>query len=81
MSSSSGTLPGQTGSDPYTYANRLQLKDSDGDVIGVARAYGFLNNSLYVYDVKMFQVIVTNSSITVSDGNDIKVGRQVGYSL
>ena len=79
VSSSSGTLPGQTGSDPYTYANRLQLKDSDGDVIGVARAYGFLNNSLYVYDVKMFQVIVTNSSITVSDGNDIKVGRQVGY--
>ena len=79
VTSSSGTLPGQTGSDPYTYSNRLLLKDSDGDAIGVARAYGFYSNSIYVYDVKMFQVITTNSSISVSDGNDIKVGRNVGY--
>jgi len=79
VNSSSGTLPGQTGSDPYTYANRLTLKDSDGDTIGVARAYGFFNSSLYVYDVKMFQVITTSSAITVSDGNDIRVSRNVGY--
>lgn len=79
VTSSTGTLPGQTGSDPYTYANRLTLKDSDGDTIGVARAYGFYNNSLYIYDVKMFQVIVTNNSITVSDGNDINVSRNTGY--
>ena len=79
VNSSSGTLPGQTGSDPYTFANRLTLKDSDGDTIGVARAYGFFNNSLYVYDVKMFQVITTSSALSVSDGNDIKVGRNVGY--
>tara|TARA_A100000171_G_scaffold10080_2_gene7763 strand:- start:37151 stop:42835 length:5685 start_codon:yes stop_codon:yes gene_type:complete len=74
-----GTLPGQTGSDPYTYANRLLLKDSDGDTIGVARGYGVFSNALYVYDVKMFQVITTSSSITVSDGNDIKAGRNTGY--
>ena len=77
--SSSGTLPGQTGSDPYTYANRLLLKDSDGDTIGVARAYGFYNDSLYVYDTKMFQVITTSSSLTVSDGNDINASKAVGY--
>ena len=77
--SSTGTLPGQTGSDPYTYANRLLLKDSDGDTIGVARAYGFYNNSLYIYDTKMFQVITTSSAISVSDGNDLKAGKAVGY--
>ena len=79
VNSSSGNLPGQTGSDPYTYANRLTLKDSDGDTIGVARAYGFFNSSLYIYDVKMFQVITTSSPITVSDGNDILSNRNTGY--
>ena len=76
----SGTLPGQTGSDPYTYANRLLLKDSDGDTIGVARAYGFFNDSLYIYDTKMFQVITTSSSLTISDGNDLSAGKAVGYA-
>ena len=79
VNSSSGTLPGQTGGDPYTYANRLTLKDSDGDTIGVARAYGHHYNSLYIYDVKMFQVVVSNNSISASDGNDINAGRVTGY--
>lgn len=79
VSSYSGTLPGQTGSDPYTYANRLLLNDSDGDTIGVARSYGFFNNKIYLYDVKMFQVIKSSSSLSLTDGNDLICGRNTGY--
>lgn len=74
-----GTLPGQTGSDPYTYANRLLLKDSDGDTIGVARGYSYTNNRLFIYDIKMFQVITTDSALSWSDGNDAFTGKNVGY--
>ena len=78
--SASGTLPGQTGSDPYTWANRIVLNDSEGETVGVARAYSFSNNKLYIYDVKMLQIITTNpASISVSDGNDITVLRNTGY--
>ena len=41
--------------------------------------HGFFNSSLYIYDVKMFQVITTSSPITVSDGNDILSNRNTGY--
>lgn len=74
-----GTLPGQGGSDPYTYANRLLLKDSDGDTIGVARGYSYTGGRLFVYDVKMFQVITTNTSLSWSDGNDAFTNRNTGY--
>lgn len=74
-----GTLPGQAGSDPYTYANRLLLKDSDGDTIGVARGYGYFDAKLYLYDIKMFQVITTNTSLSWSDGNDAFTSRNTGY--
>ena len=79
VSSYSGTLPGQTGSDPYTYANRLVLKNSAGNAIGVARGYGFFDSKIYLYDVKMFQVIKSSSSLSLSDGNDLICGRNIGY--
>lgn len=74
-----GTLPGQTGSDPFTYANRLLLKDSDGDTVGVARGYSYTNGRLFIYDVKMFQVLVTDSALSWSDGNDAFTDRNTGY--
>jgi len=74
-----GTLPGQTGSDPFTYANRLLLKDSDAETIGVARGYSYTNGRLFIYDVKMFQVITTATSLSWSDGNDAFTNRNTGY--
>lgn len=78
-STPTGTLPGQGGSNPYTYANRLLLNDSDGDTIGVARGYSYTDGRLFLYDVKMFQVITTNTSLSWSDGNDAFTSRNTGY--
>lgn len=76
-----GELPGQGASnDPYTYANRLLLNDSDGNTIGVARGYSYsTNDRLFIFDVKMFQVITTNTALNWSDGNDAFTNRNIGY--
>lgn len=60
-----GTLPGFNNTNPYTHANRINLKNSSGDTIGVARPYaihsrvvnGSVSTRLYLYDIRMFTTV------------------------
>lgn len=89
VSHNSGSLPGSNGGDTTTFANRLLLKDSDGDVIGICRAYtyqdefsrGVLRKKLYFYDAKLFQVLTLDSDISsnLQSGNDIYYNDTIGY--
>ena len=63
---SSGTLSGMLTTDANgvgAYANKVSLKDSDGNTIGFARSYGYqatngeTNGRVYLHDIKMFQHI------------------------
>ena len=91
LSSVTGVLPGQnTTNSPYTYAQRLLMKNSGGDVIGVCRGYavndeierGLLKTKLYIYDIKMFQVITPANTnlLSIADGNDVYTGNARGYA-
>lgn len=82
-----GTLPGSTTGAPYTHANRLQLTDGT-NVIGVAKAWAIKDSfqkgqaltKLYLYDIRMFNVITTTGTLdtTLVTGNDIYSGKTRG---
>jgi len=86
----SGNLPGQLGDNPYLHRNRLLLKNSNNDTIGVARAYVIQQEfdnfvpklKMYIYDVKMFTVITVQDAAfknALSTGSDVQSLKTRGY--
>lgn len=87
LSSYTGYLPNQDGGDSYAPGARLWLKNGAGQILGVCRPYalrsvvdkGVHKTKLYVYDIKMFQVVTTDVAMTVADGNYVETDMTGGY--
>ena len=87
ITSVTGTLPGSTSGAPFSHANRLQLTNGT-NVIGVARAWavkdlfqkGQAITRLYLYDIRMFNVITTSGTLNTAalTGNDVYSGNTRG---